>query len=254
GRYPWGSGTNAHQRHKSFLDHVDELKKKGLSEAEIAKGLGLESTTQLRALRSHARREVRKSEMLQAVRLKDKGMSNAAIAERMGLSGESQVRALLNPEMKERNDRLAATADMLRQQVADKTYLDIGVGTEHYLGVSNQRMKTAIAVLEEEGYKEFYVPVKQLGTGKITNTKVLAPPGTTFPDVMANQDKIRGINAWSDDSGKSWTTTMPPLQVNPKRIAVRYGDEGGAEADGVIEIRRGVEDLSMGGARYAQVR
>lgn len=254
GRYPWGSGNNAHQRHKSFLDHVDELKKKGLSEAEIAKGLGLESTTQLRALRSHARSEVRKSEMLQAVRLKDKGMSNAAIAERMGLSGESQVRALLNPEMKERNDRLAATADMLRQQVADKTYLDIGVGTEHYLGVSNQRMKTAIAVLEEEGYKEFYVPVKQLGTGKITNTKVLAPPGTTFPDVMANQDKIRGINAWSDDSGKSWTTTMPPLQVNPKRIAVRYGDEGGAEADGVIEIRRGVEDLSMGGARYAQVR
>jgi hypothetical protein len=254
GRYPWGSGANPNQRNKSFLDHVNDLKKKGMSEADIAKGLGLESTTQLRALRSRARSEVRKAEMLQALRLRDKGMSLQAIADRMGLSGESQVRALLNPEMRERNDKLESTMEMLRQQVAEKKYLDIGVGTEHHLGVTNQRMKTAIASLEEEGYKEFYVPIKQLGTGKITNTKVLAPPGTKFPEVMANQDKIRGINAWTEDQGKSWTNVLPPLQINPKRVAIRYADEGGDTADGVIEIRRGVNDLSMGGARYAQVR
>jgi hypothetical protein len=145
---------------------------------------------------------------------------------------------------------------MLRDQVADKTYLDVGVGTEHYIhgGISNQKMKTAIAALEEEGYKSFYVKIPQVGTGQFTNTKVLTPPGTKFPDVIANQGKIRGIQTWSEDGGKSWTSVKPPLQVNPKRVAVRYKEDGGAEADGVIEIRRGVEDLSMGNARYAQVR
>jgi len=254
GRYPWGSGENPNQRNKSFLDHVETLKKQGLSEADIAKGLGLNSTTQLRALKSVAKNAVRKDDMMMAVRLKDKGYSNSAIAERMGLKGESNVRALLNPAIQERSDQLLNTTKMLRDQVAEKTYLDVGTGTEHYLGVTNQKMKTAIAALEEEGYKAFYVKVPQVGTGQFTNTKILAPPGTTFPDVIKNQDKIRGITTWTDDSGKSWTSVMPPLQVNPKRVAVKYAEDGGADADGVIEIRRGVADLSMGNARYAQVR
>lgn len=256
GRYPWGSGANPHQRNKSFLDHVEALRKEGLTEAAIAEGLGLKSTTQLRALKSVAKNEVRKADMLQAQRLKDKGYSNGAIAERMGLAGESSVRALLNPITQERNDQLTSTTQMLRDQVADKTYLDVGVGTEHYIhgGISNQKMKTAIAALEEEGYKSFYVKIPQVGTGQFTNTKVLTPPGTKFPDVIANQDKIRGVQSWSDDGGKSWTSVMPPLQINTKRVMVKYGDEGGADADGVIEIRRGVADLSMGNARYAQVR
>lgn len=256
GRYPWGSGATPHQRNMSFLDHVNELKKKGMSEADIAKGLGLKSTTQLRALKSTANNAVRKENMLMATRLKDKGYSNGAIAERMGLKGESAVRGLLNPEMQERAEALTNTTNMLREQIADKKYLDVGVGTEHYIhgGISNQKMKTAIAALEEEGYKEFFVPVKQLGTGKITNLKVLAAPGTTFPEIMANQDKIRGIQAWTDDSGMSWTNVKPPLQVNPKRVAIRYKEDGGADMDGVIEIRRGVDDLSMGHARYIQAR
>lgn len=254
GRYPWGSGANPRQRNQSFLDHVEKLKREGLSEADIATGLGLKSTTQLRALKSVAKNAVRKDDMMMAVRLKDKGYSNVAIAERMGLKGESAVRNLLNPVMQERSDQLASTSQMLRDQVAEKTYLDVGTGTEHYLGVTNQKMKTAIAALEEEGYKSFYVKVPQVGTGQFTNTKVLTPPGTTFPDVIKNQDKIRGITTWTDDSGKSWTSIKPPLQVNPKRVVVKYGDEGGADADGVIEIRRGVADLSMGNARYAQVR
>ena len=33
-----------------------------------------------------------------------------------------------------------------------------------------------------------------------------------------------------------------------------YGDEGGSNKDGVIEIRRGVADLDLGNAHYAQVR
>lgn len=256
GRYPWGSGTTPNQRNRSFLDHVDALKKKGLSEADIAKGLGLDSTTQLRALKSVANNAIRKDNMMMAVRLKDKGYTNGAIAERMGLKGESAVRNLMNPVMQDRAEALTSTTKMLRDQVADKTYLDIGTGTEHYVngGITNQKMKTAVAALEEEGYKSFYVKVPQLGTNQFTNIKVLTPPGTTFPDVMANQGQIRGPNTWTEDGGRSWTPVKPPLQLNPKRVEVRYKEDGGDASDGVIEIRRGVEDLSMGNARYAQVR
>lgn len=153
GRYPWGSGANPYQRNKSFLDHVEDLRKQGLTETQIAEGLGLKSTTQLRALKSTAKNAVRKDDIMMARRLHEKGMSNGAIAERMGLKNESNVRQLLNPAVQDRNDILTHTADMLRQQVADKQYLDVGTGTEYYIngGISNQKMKTAIAALEEEG-------------------------------------------------------------------------------------------------------
>jgi hypothetical protein len=256
GRYPWGSGDTPNQRNRSFLDHVEALKKQGLTESAISEGLGLKSTTQLRALKSVAKNAVRKDDMMMAVRLKDKGYSNGAIAERMGLKGESSVRSLLNPEMQSRADALTSTTTMLRNQVAEKTYLDVGTGTEHYIngGITNQKMKTAVAALEEEGYKAFYVKVPQIGTSQFTNIKVLTPPGTTFPEVMENQGSIRGPNTWTDDGGRSWTTALPPIQMNPKRVDVRYKEQGGSAQDGVIEIRRGVEDLSMGNARYAQVR
>lgn len=35
---------------------------------------------------------------------------------------------------------------------------------------------------------------------------------------------------------------------------IRYSEDGGLEKDGVIELRRGVEDLSLGNSRYSQVR
>ena len=43
GRYPWGSGGNS-QHSKDFLGYVSDLRKQGLSEVEIAKGLGLTTT------------------------------------------------------------------------------------------------------------------------------------------------------------------------------------------------------------------
>ena len=37
-------------------------------------------------------------------------------------------------------------------------------------------------------------------------------------------------------------------------MSIKFNEEGGIEKDGTIELRRGVEDLSLGNARYAQVR
>ncbi len=257
GRYPWGSGENPYQRNKGFLQYVQDMEKGGMSESEIAKALFPDnpraSSSDIRALKAIAKSQNREADISNAIKLKDKGMSNVAIGQQMGIP-ESSVRSLLNPSLRERNDIIMSTANELKRMVGDDGYLDIGKGSENYLGVAESKKKVAIAALEEEGYKVFYVPVQQLGTGKNTNTMVLAPPGTTFPDVMNNQAKIKSVTGYSEDGGRSFTKVKPPKHVDLKRVGVRYAEEGGADMDGVIQLRRGVDDLSLGGANYAQVR
>lgn len=259
GRYPWGSGKNPYQRNKTFLDYVDDLKAKGLSEVEIARGMAIfdkdgkyPSTTELRAAKAIAKNELRKAEATQAMRLKEKGYSNVAIGERMG-KNESSIRALLEPAAKERRDILQTTAAMLKDHLK-RGYLDIGAGTENYLGVSKTKLSTAVAMLKEEGYQVMYLKVKQLGTVNYTSIKVLTPPKVTFSEVYRNQDKIVTVQQRSDDGGRSFYGLRPPLNVDSKRIKINYAEDGGANKDGIIELRPGVKDLSMGNARYAQVR
>src|SRR6185369_4986388 len=194
----------------------------------------------------------------QAERLHAKGMSNTAIAERMSTGGktvgESQVRALLAPGVKDRNDILLATSNMLRDEVAAKKYIDIGTGVENHLGMSSTKLGTAVAVLTEEGYKVQYLKVKQLGTGKQTTLKVLTAPGVTYSELSKNRDQIKQIGQFSEDGGRNYVRIQKPLSVDSKRVGVRYAEDGGADSDGVIHVRPGVEDVSLGGARYAQVR
>jgi hypothetical protein len=84
--------------------------------------------------------------------------------------------------------------------------------------------------------------------------KVLAPPGTTYKDVVQNLDKIEQIRQYSENNGRSFDKILPPLSVSSKRIGIKYAEDGGAEADGVIYVRPGVHDVSLGKVRYAQVR
>jgi hypothetical protein len=53
GRYPWGSGNTEGKRNRTFLDEVASLKKKGMSDTEIARAGGI-TTTELRAMKSIA--------------------------------------------------------------------------------------------------------------------------------------------------------------------------------------------------------
>ena len=257
GRYPWGSGGDetAGQRNKSFLDYVADLKSQGLTEAEIAKGVGLESTTQLRAAKTIAKNAVKASDIAQAQRLKDQGLSNVAIGQRMQIN-ESSVRALLAPAEKDKVDVLGATSNMLKQQVDEKKYVDIGAGVELYpqVGVSRTKFNTAVALLEEQGYKKYYVKVEQLGTGKETTIKVLTPPGTTYSELFKNRSGIKQISEYTEDHGRTFLGLKPPTSISSKRVAVRYAEQGGKDADGVIYVRPGVDDISMGKSRYAQVR
>lgn len=254
GRYPWGSGDNP-QRHRDFLARIKELEGEGLTQAEVAKAMLGEkaTTTQLRAIRSIASNAERAARISRAEQLRDDGLSNVAIGEKMGIN-ESSVRKLLEPGAKERSDILTTTADVMRAKIDKHGAVDFGAGTEHNLGITSTRKNTAIAILEQEGYKKFYVPIEQVGTGKVTNTVVMAKPGTTFPELMKNQKDIAAAQMYSEDGGRTFRDIVPPKPISSKRVGVRYAEEGGADMDGVIQLRRGVDDISLGGKNYAQVR
>lgn len=253
GRYPWGSGGSVGQS-RSFLDTVATLRGRGLSEIEIASALNT-NTTALRAANAIAKRETHEANIAQAIRLKDKGMSNVAIGKRMGIP-ESSVRGLLAANAASKQDVLITTANMLRDRVDKEHYLDIGSGNEAFLGITGNKLATAVAILREEGYQVHSVQVDQQGTraGQKTTIKVLAPPGTTYAEINANKTRIKTIAAYSNDGGHTYNDIKPPTNVSSKRIQVLYGPDGGSKADGVIYVRPGVPDISLGSSRYAQVR
>lgn len=254
GRYPWGSGENPFQRSDNFLSKMEELKAEGMTEKQIARGFGL-TTTDIRAMKSIAKNKVRAEKIALAQRLKDKGYSNVAIGNRMGIN-ESSVRSLLAPGAKDQVDVLTTTANVLKDEVNKKRYIDVGTGTEKAakLGVSRTRLNTAIKMLKEEGYKEHYVNVPQLGTGQFTRTKVLGAPDTEWKEVVSDHSLIKQIDSHSEDGGRTWEGLEPVKSVDSKRIAVNYAEDGGDKADGVIYVRPGVDDVSLGKSRYAQVR
>lgn len=252
GRYPWGSGASESTRNRSFLDTIDMLKKDGMSETEIARGYGI-TTTELRAAKTIARNQQKQEQINQVQRLADKGYSNVAIGERMGMN-ESSVRALRAPGYKDKTDILQTTASMLKDQVDKKDYIDIGTGVENHIGVSKNKLDTAVAMLREEGYTVHYVKVQQLGTGQQTTIKVLAKPDVPYSEVYRNRGSIKQVTDHSDDGGRSFEVLHPPLPISSKRVAIRYAEDGGAAEDGVIYLRPGAKNLSMGSSRYAQVR
>ena len=271
GRYPWGSGDNPQQRSKSFLEITNELRKEGMSDAKIAKMFddrknGYPFTTaDLRALRSISTTIQTEEKIHTAQSLRDKGMSPSAIGRQMGIN-ESSVRSLLEPGRLDKLNVLQQTSEMLKRQVEEKGFVDVGAYVEKDLpigpspdsrmGISPDKFKTALAMLKEEGYNVHPVHTRQVGTGEITKNLVLVKPGVTKKEAFANRENIRQISEKSDDRGRTWTDfgIQTPLSVSSKRVAIKYKEDGGADADGVIFVRPGKDDLTLGKSRYAQVR
>lgn len=262
GRYPWGSGgewgsagtTTPAQRSMSFFDSIASLRSQGLKDPEIARGFGM-TTTEFRIVNSIAKNQKKAADIAMATRLKEKGYSNVAIGERMGIN-ESSVRSLLAPGQKEKSDILLTTANMLRDQVDQKGVIQIGKGVENQIGVSKERLATAVSILKDEGYAVHTVQVDQLGTaaGNKTLIKVLAKPGMTYKDIVSDLNQIQLITKMSENMGRTFYGLLPPISIDSKRVAINYEEDGGGKLDGVMYVRPGKEDLSLGGARYAQVR
>lgn len=253
GRYPKGSGDNPNQHEVWSLSKYRELKDNRLSDTEIARVFDI-STTQLRAKRSIDVNNERAERIAKIQELKKTGMSTNAIAKQMNLN-ESTVRNLMKGSTRERADSNRITADILKEQVAKKTYIDVGPGVEVEMGISRTKLKTAIALLKEEGYENINVQVDQLGTNNKTLISVLAPPGSTYKDIVKNHmGDIKSVAEYTNDGGEHYYSIKPPVSIDSKRVQIRYAEDGGKEKDGVIELRRGVDDLSLGKSLYAQVR
>ena len=254
GRYPWGSGDNPYQHSGDFLSRVEELKKQGLSETEIAKSMGL-TTTQYRTQKSLAKDERRALEVATAKGLREKGYSLNEIAEKMGYTNDSSIRSLLNENSEARMNQAKKTAAFLKEQIDKKGMIDVGTGVERELGISKEKLNQALYILEMEGYPVYGGGVPQVtNPGKQTNIKVICPPGTEHKDIY-NFENVHSVTDYvSHDGGDTFDTFVYPKSMDSSRLQIRYAEEGGVQKDGVVEIRRGVEDLSLGGSHYAQVR
>ena len=257
GRYPWGSGDNPYQHSGDFLSRIDELKSQGLRETEIAAQLGL-TTTQLRTQMSLAKDERRSLQVATAKGLREKGYSLNEIAEKMGFANDSSVRSLLNENSEARMNQAKTTADFLKKMIDEKGMIDVGTGVERELGISREKLNQALYILEMEGYPVYGGGVPQVtNPGKQTNIKVICPPGTEHREIY-DFDNVHSVKDYdqilSEDGQKVRPAFQYPESMDSSRLKINYAEDGGIQKDGVIEIRRGVDDLSLGDSHYAQVR
>lgn len=254
GRFPYGSGEDPFERPNDLLSRIHDLEKKYDKETDIAKALGM-STTELRKQKSLAKDAERLANIARVRKLKDHHYSNMEIQRRTGIP-EPTVRNYLKDYALERANLTQIVADKLEKELKHKKYLDIGAGSEIDMGVSEYRFSTAVEKLKEKGYFVDKIWVEQAGNpGKYTTVKVLGPPGTNKKDIFNDLSKIKQVgDNYTTDNGKTWKTLEPPSSLDSSRIKIRYGEEGGKDKDGVIEIRRGLDDLNLGNSQYAQVR
>lgn len=256
GRYPWGSGENPYQHSGDFLSRYEELQNQGLGEKEIARVMGFDSTTDLRLevkLSKHDRRELQRA---RAQSLREDGLNNSQIAKEMGFPSESSVRALLNENTAANKNKARVAADILKAELESKGMIDVGAGVERELGISEPQLSEAVYILLREGYHQYGVGVPQVqNPSQKTITKVLANPDIPESYAQTHYGDIKSVgNYYSDDGGTTFRKIQYPASIDSSRVHICYGDEGGKNKDGVIEIRRGVEDLSLGKSNYAQVR
>ena len=262
GRYPWGSGKDPHQRTGDFLGRVEELKRNGWKETpeNIKKEFGL-TTTQYRIEKSICKDERRMLDVARAKSLKEDGLGASEIGRKMGVN-ESTVRSWLNQDSETRMLQSRKTADFLKEQVNKKKMIDVGSEVERELNVSREKLDTALYLLEREGYHVYGGRVPQpTNKNQMTTLKVLAAPEVQHKEIF-NFDKIQNVKDYiSRDGGDTYEKKFTyPSSLDSKRLKVLLADDIGTdgrpskEKDGIIELRRGVEDLSLGESRYSQVR
>lgn len=251
GRYPWGSGENPYQGDFNFKAHVKSLRERGMTDLEIAKSMNMK-TSQLRAKIDIASENMAKWRNSEIFKLKDKGFKTIAIARQLQVP-ESTVRHVLKNSETVRANSTRAIADQLKKELDAGHFLDIGHGCENQMRISKDKLRHAVALLEQEGYKISYHEQPQMGTGKSTSMKILAPASASWKTIENARKNAEidfpGFHYEHGDYNNPHKLETP-TSVDSKRIEVAYS----SPKDGEIEIRRGCEDLNLGRNSYAQVR
>lgn len=266
GRYPYGSGENPYQHSGDFLADIAQMKKSGFTYTDkdgktwtgdnaIAKSMGLNSTEYRRQV-SWANYERRLDQVQKAKSLQADGLGATAIGKEMGIN-ESTVRSLLNPKSEDRMTQAMSTVELLRDQIKKKGMIDVTAGVETSLGISKERLNLALDYLEKaEGCPIYTGGIPQINNpGQQTIQKVICKPGTEHKEIY-NYDKVHTIDEYvSDNQGDTYHKKFTyPASMDSKRLMIRYDEDGGTKKDGIIELRRGCQDLSLGDSRYSQVR
>lgn len=259
GRYGWGTGENPYQHQFNLKAEVSKLKAQGLKDGEIAKILLGEKATST-SLKAQLAIETKRQWMKnreKALELYDKYGNKSEVARQMGIN-ESQVRNLLDDTLVYRASKYENTAELIKKRVDEYKYVDVGKDTEKYLGVTENTKMVALEMLKEEGYKIAYVRAPQAsgGDNKTTIMVLVAPDADYSKAFDLSAQNIYSIQDFSPDGGQTWWVPQYPEAIDSSRIYIRYKDDplGGSLKDGVIELRKGVEDISLGDVNYAQVR
>lgn len=264
GRYPLGSGEEPNQHRGDLISRVQELRKQGMSEKDIAAAVGYKSTSQLRTAYSNAVNQRRATQISSARAMLADGQTQAQVARELEIN-ESTLRSLLNERSEARTNAAQKTADFLRDQINTKGMIDVGIGVELELGISREKLGQALQILQDEGYEVYGGGVPQVtNPGKQTNIKVICPPGTEHKEIydFENVHTITDYKQRVDEDGSEHFDRgfEYPASMDSSRMMVRFRDDvapdghTGVEKDGTVELRRGVEDLSLGESHYAQVR
>ena len=134
--------------------------------------------------------------------------------------------------------------------------IDVGVGVERELGISKEKLDQALYILEQEGYPVYNGRIPQAtNPGKFTTLTVACPQGTEHREMYDFGNIHSVVDYVSHDGGESYDPKwVSPKSMDSSRLQIRYAEDGGIDKDGVVEIRRGVDDLSLGESHYAQVR
>ena len=265
GRFPLGSGDNPFQHDSAFEANVNRLRKEGLSDTDIAHELNM-STGEFRARVTINKEAKAMANIEKAVAWKAHGYSNTWMAQQLGVS-EGTIRNYLKPQDNALGKKTASSIALQLQNLVDaKGMIDIGAGAEKELGVSDVTLASAAQILKANGYSvisNLQVP-QATNPGKYTNLKVIAPPGTTKKEAFNNLEDIKSIGDYdvykqaAEEKHPGFERTKYgmyyPQSISSDRIGIRYGDQGGDDYDGVMYLRRGVEDISLGRYNYAQVR
>ena len=261
GRYPVGSGKDPFQHKESeFYKTYRRLCNAGFSQKEIADYFGY-SIKDLRATVTLNKKEEIEWRQKTVFGLRDKGMSVDEINKATGIPIRT-IYNTLNPKNSSKKESLDSIAGKIASELERKRFLDIGEGVETNLGISKERLAAAVKSITDTGEYEVMSNFKvdqPTNPGKRTTLKLLVPTGTTYKDVKDNLGDIKSMDDYvpmetEDGRRKNSFGIHDPIPIKESRVYIRYPDEGGKDRDGTIELRRGVDDISLGNSQYAQVR
>lgn len=255
GRYPWGSGEDPYQHENNFLSRVNKMRADGISDTDIARSMKM-STGDFRKEIAIVKDEKRIYDVNKCKALYKKGYNKSEISRMTGLP-DTTVGLYLKAGEASKLQEARNTAKFIKSQVDKKGMVDVGKGVERELNISKTKLDQALYLLEREGYPIYKGGVKQVtNPGKQTTQTVICKPGTPHKAIY-ELDKVHALNEdnyISHDGGDTFDRFQYPASMDSKRLKIRYAEDGGNQKDGLIEIRRGVDDLSLGEDHFAQVR